>query len=194
MMLENALMPKLTKGTRAALVLLAVAGGLAGGAWLYYRWTFPYGYSHSCDKILMFALHQYAEVHGGAYPAGEASPEASLSMLYPKYADEEVLRGKTAPYEVVKAILQRGGRLSPETCGWHYVEGLRLDDDPRLALCWDKVGLGHNGQRLPDGGRMVLLVNLGYEHVEGAKWEAFLQEQEKLLAKRNRKKANKPVK
>ena len=33
---------------------------------------------------------------------------------------------------------------------------LWLDDDRRLALCWDKVGLGHNGERLPDGGHTVL--------------------------------------
>jgi hypothetical protein len=100
----------------------------------------------------MFALHQYAEDHGGAYPAGEATPEASLSLLYPKYANEYVLQGKTVPLDVVKVTLERGSRLGPDTCGWHYVEGLRLDDDPRLALCWDKVGLGHNGERLPDGG------------------------------------------
>jgi hypothetical protein len=96
--------------------------------------------------------------------------------------DPEVLREKTVPYDIVKTILERGERLGPDTCGWHYVEGLRLDHDKRLALCWDKVGLGHNGQRLSDGGRSVLLVNLGYEYIPGPKWKEFLQEQEQLLA------------
>ena len=157
---------------------------LVGAGWLFYRWTFPFGYSHSCDKILMFALDQYTDEHGGEYPAGEATPEASLSLLYPKYADEYVLQGKTVPIDLVKAILERGERLGPESCGWHYVEGLRKDDDTRLALCWDKVGLGHNGQRLSDGGHFVLFVGLRQEYIEGTKWEAFLEEQKKLLDER----------
>lgn len=185
-------MSKISKLSRVVLLLLTPAGLIAGGGWFYYRWTFPYGWSHSCDKCLMFALHQYAEEHGGAYPAGEATPEASLSLLYPKYGvDAEILRGKTVPRDVVQAILDRGERLGPDTCGWYYVEGLRLDDDRRLALCWDKVGLGHIGQRLSDGGHTVLFVNLGYEYIEGAKWEEFLQEQRRLLKERNEKRAKK---
>src|SRR4051812_3359417 len=82
------------KRWRVVLFILIVLGGAAGGGWLYYRWTFPYGWSHSCDTQLMFALHQYAEEHDGAYPAGEATSEASLSLLYPKYANEYVLQGK----------------------------------------------------------------------------------------------------
>jgi hypothetical protein len=176
------------KRWRVVLFMLSVLGGVMGGGWLYYRSTFPYGWSHSCDKQLMFALHQYARDHGGAYPAGEATQEASLSLLYPMYANEYVLQGKTVPLDLVKVTLKRGDRLGPDTCGWHYVEGLTLDDDPRLALCWDKVGLGHNGQRLPDGGRTVLFVNMGTEYIAGAKWQEFLEEQEKLLADRKKNK------
>ncbi len=93
----------------------------------------------------------------------------------------EVPRGKTVPIEVVRTILERGGRLGPDTRGWHYVEGLRLDDDRRLALCWDKVGLGHNGQRLSGGGHTVLFVNFVPEYIPGSKWNAFLDEQKALL-------------
>jgi hypothetical protein len=177
-----------TKRWRVVLLIVAVLAGVVGSGWLYYRWQYPYGWSHSCDKQLMFALHQYAEEHGGAYPAGEATPEASLSLLYPTYANENVLQGKTVSLDVVKGILERGDRLGPDTCGWHYIEGLRLDDDRRLAICWDKVGLGHNGERLLDGGRTVLFVNLHCEYIAGAKWQEFLEEQEKLLADRNRRK------
>jgi len=159
------------KGTAILTLILGVLTALGYG---YYRQRYPYGWSHSCDKCLMFALHRYAEEHGGAYPAGEATPEASLSLLYPEYADAEILRGKTVPRTVVQERLERGERLTPETCGWHYVEGLTLKDDRQLAVLWDKVGLGHNGERTPDGGRTVLLVNLGYEYIPGPEWEKFL--------------------
>src|SRR5262249_49811344 len=130
------------------------------------------------------ALQQYAEDHNGAYPAGEATPEASLSLLYPKYADAEMLRGRTVPVEVVRAILEGGGRLTPETCGWHYVEGPTLKDDPGLALLWGKVALDHNGGRTYDGGQTVLRVNRGYGYVPGPEWPRFLEEPQRLLAAR----------
>jgi len=180
-----------TKRRRLLLFILTVLVAFGGGGWLYYRWTFPYGWSHSCDKILMFALHQYAEEHGGNYPAGKATPEASLSLLYPSYANANVLQGKTVPLDLVKNTLERGDRLSPDTCGWHYVEGLTLGDDRRLALCWDKVGLGHNGQRNSDGGHTVLFVNMGYEYIEGSKWQEFLEEQERLLTDRKKRRQQK---
>ena len=184
-------MPKITKRWRPWLLLLGVLGALAGSGWGYYRWHYPYGRSHSCDKQLMLALHQYAEFFGGAYPSGEATPEASLSLLYPALADEYVLQGKTVPIERVKASLEQGERLGPDTCGWHYVEGLTLRDDHRLALFWDKVGLGHNGERNPDGGRMVYFVGGNHEYIPGAKWEAFLEEQKALLEARNQQRAGK---
>ena len=179
-------MLKIKKRWWIVLLIIIIVGVVASGGWYYYRWTYPYGWSHSCDKQLMFALHQYAEDHGGAYPAGEATAEASLGLLYPKYANEYVLQGKTVPLEIVKAILERGDRLGPDSCGWHYVEGLRLDDDRRLALCWDKVGLGHHGER-SDGGHTVLFVNLGYKYIPGSEWQAFLTEQQDLITARNKK-------
>src|SRR5216683_3016496 len=116
------------KRKRLVLLIFAVLAVLiASAGWWWHHWTYPYGWSHSCDKQLMFALQQYAEEHGGSFPAGEATPEASLSLLYPTYANEWVLQGKTVPLEVVKAVLERGDRLGPDTCGWHYVEGLRPD-------------------------------------------------------------------
>ena len=136
------------------------------------------------------ALRQYATTHGGAFPAGQATPEASLSLLYREkvdgypLADADLLRGKTVPESVVKEILERGDLLTPKSCGWHYVEGLRLDDDYRLALFWDKAGLDHNGGLMPQGGHLVLFVNGNREHIVGADWERFLEDQRKLLAER----------
>ena len=82
----------------------------------------------------------------------------------------------------MRARLEAGQLLSPETCGWHYVAGLRKDDNPRLALFWDKAGLGHNGERLSDGGHHVWFVSGISEHISGNRWEAFLAEQEQLRA------------
>jgi hypothetical protein len=177
----------ITKRWRTLLVLLIGAGLCYGGWRLYLQWLFPYGQSHSCDKQLMQALVNYAEEHNGAFPAGEATPEASLSLLYPEYANEYVLQGKTVPLDLVKVILERGERLGPDTCGWHYVEGLRTDDDHRLALFWDKAGLGHNGERNRHGGRLVFFVGLGTEYIPADKWQLFLDEQQALLAGRNKR-------
>ncbi len=142
---------------------------------------YPYGRSHCCDKALYIALRQYADSHDGWFPRGQASPEASLSLLYRQDAGLlETLRGKTIPESVVRSRLERGELLTPETCGWHYVEGLRSDDDSRLALFWDKVGLGHNGEQLPEGGHYVCFIS-GIKYIRGADWSVFLAEQAKLL-------------
>ena len=138
-----------------AIILVVPALGL----YFYYHRIFPYGSSHCCDLILFGALQEYAGNHDGVFPVGGPTPEASLSMLYSnvEYVQPDILRGRTVPEAVVRQALKRDGRLGPDSCGWHYVERLRLDDDPGLAIFWDKVGLGHNGQRLSRGGHTVLL-------------------------------------
>jgi hypothetical protein len=108
-------------------------------------------------------------------------------LLYPKYADANLLRGKTVPEEVVQAILARGEPLGPETCGWHYVEGLPLRGDPDAVLFWDKAGLGHNGERIKDGGRSIVRIGVGRDHVSAEAWPAFLEYQERLAAARKGK-------
>lgn len=132
----------------------------------------------------MMALRQYAEEHGSRLPAGEETPEASLSLLYPKYADANLLRGKTVPLEKVEQTLAGDGKLGPDTCGWHYVEGLTLEDDGRIAVFWDKAGLGHNGQR-HDGTRTVYFLSMSRDLVADDDWKKFLKEQKELLNARN---------
>ena len=172
------------------LAAIIVAPFILGYAWWQHH--YPYGMSHCCDLCLSGALGDYAIIHGGAFPAGEATPAASLSLLYREKIDgrplagANLLRGKTVPESVVKEILERGELLTPDTCGWHYVEGLRADDDPRLALFWDKAGLDHNGGRMAEGGHIVLFVPLmDRKHIPEAEWEEFLAEQSKLLAERS---------
>ena len=71
------------KAVFAAVALIAVAIFGVGG-WGFYRRlypVYPFGWSHCCDRQLMMALLQYADRHGGWFPKGEASPEASLALL-----------------------------------------------------------------------------------------------------------------
>ena len=172
---------------RWRLYLLAAVAVLGGSFYTYYRYTFPYGRSHHCSKQLSTALKMYAGDHGGRYPAGESSPEASLSLLYPKYiSSAAIFSGKTLPESPTVQRLESGQRLTPETCGWHYVEGLREDSDSRLMLLWDKVGgLGHNGQRM-DGGREVVFVDHSAKYIHGPEWPALLAQQEKLRASQSK--------
>ena len=167
-----------------AIAIGAIFGILAFSLWLN-RPRYPYGPSHCCIKGMMFALLDYADAHERFFPAGEVTPEASLSLLYREgFIDAETLRGKTVPEDVTRAILENGGLLGPDTTGWHYVEGLTRNDDRRIAILWDEVGLGHNGQVTHDGGREVVFVDGSIEWISGKDWDAFLKEQEKLLANR----------
>lgn len=171
-----------------AIGALGIGFGLFVGAARYHRaWLYPYGWSHCCDTGLYSALAEYADSHGGAFPTGEPTAEASLSLLYPKLADADLLRGKTVPLAAAQAAFDKNGRLDPASCGWHYVEGLTVYDDPELALFWDKVGLGHNGQRLSEGGHWVHFVSGIREYIPENQWPAFLDKQKKLLAQRRSK-------
>jgi hypothetical protein len=173
---------------RRRLLLLAaiVVLGLAGGGFALYRYNFPFGHSHCCDKQLYFALKDYADNNNGNFPSGEATPEASLSLIHPTFEHgyAYLLCGKTGSESATQEVLDRGELLGPETCGWNYVEGLRSDDDRQLALFWDREGLGHNGQRLAGGGHVVMFVDGFTKHIRASEWDAFLAEQKILFAKR----------
>jgi hypothetical protein len=168
----------------AAVILGVVVALLIGFGHVNTRYTYPYGPSHCCLKGLGLALRQYAEENNGHFPAGRACPEASLSLLDHGGDSAEELCGKTKSAEVAKAILERGEPLGPDTCDWHYVEGLTLADDDRIAIIWDKVGLGHGAQRLPEGGHSIWRLGFSEEVIPEAKWPQFLEEQKRLLAAR----------
>jgi hypothetical protein len=136
-------------------------------------------------RAIQVALLGYADRHDGWFPRGEASPEASLSLLHrenPELVTAKVLRGKTAPEAAVRARLEAGELLTPQTCGWHYAAGLRRYDDPRLALFWDKAGLGYTDALVSAGGHFVFFIGGSIEYVSGDRWEEFLAEQERLRA------------
>jgi hypothetical protein len=166
--------------TAAALALLMGAG------YAWHRYTYPYGFSHYCLTVLGLALRQYAEEHDGHFPAGGVCPEASLSLLDRGHDGVygSVLCGKTKSAEAATQILKDGGLLNADTCDWHYVEGLTLADDPQLAIIWDKVGLGHNGQRLSGGGHSICRLDGIEEEISESEWPQFLEEQKRLMGAR----------
>jgi hypothetical protein len=164
-----------------AIILLAIGASLFG----YMKWKYPYGMSHCCIAGMGLDLREYAMDHGGRFPVGGDTPEASLSLLYSNYTDAYWLRGKTVPLGVAQAALAKAGKLGPDSCGWHYVAGLTEADDPRIAILWDKVGLGHNGERMAGGGHEVAFVDGSHQFIPGTKWPEFLRQQKQLLAQRD---------
>ena len=169
--------------TAMTVTCLLIVGTLYG----LYRYYYPLGMAHRCDLLLWFALIEYAEKHNGDFPAGEATPEASLSLVHSldEFGHEYayLLRRRDVPEDLVQQMLKAGQLLGPDTCGWNYVEGLRRDSLPNLALFWDKEGLGHNGERLSGGGHIVTFVNCDRQHITEAEWPEFLAEQHRLLTK-----------
>jgi len=164
-----------------AVIVLAALAVAAEQVW--YRYTYPYGWSHACSAGLCLSLPVYAEDHEGFLPHGEATPEASLSLLF--QFDSSTLSyfgGKNISRDIVEAAFKRDGKLSPATCGWHYVEGLRESDNPEIAVAWDKViGLGHNGQRMRGMMHEVVLLS-GCKYVSKQEWPEFIANQKSLLA------------
>jgi hypothetical protein len=158
-------------------ILLLVPGILAATGYWWCRFNYPYGRTHCCLKLLGLALDSYAESHDGHFPTGGNCPEASLSLISREDLGigPEVLCGKTISAEKARRVLDRGALLGPDTCDWHYVEGLTLADDPRIALLWDKVGLGHFGERLSGGGHSIWRLVGGEEVISEADWPEFLK-------------------
>lgn len=172
----------------ALVVLLFIAA-------YFFRPTYPYGWQHRCILQLDLELQGYAKRHGGRFPDGQATPEASLSLLHKEEDnDPGMLTGMTVPEEKVIAILNSGKLLGPDTCGWHYIPGLTLADDPNLAIAWCKEPLGHNAQLTDDGGREVIFVGSHRDYISGKDWNAFLADQKRRLAARNKRaKSGKPL-
>jgi hypothetical protein len=166
-------------------ILVPMFAALATGAGLFLVGVNYAQREGEAARALRTALAEYANRYGGWFPRGEASPEASLGLLhcaYPELVTAAVLAGEAVPEETVQARLRAGELLTPETCGWHYVEGLRSDDDPRLALFWDKPAPGWRAAQLSLGARFVIFLGGSVECIPPNRWEEFLAEQEWLRA------------
>jgi hypothetical protein len=173
--------PKVIKILVLIFAVICVAV-IAGRIW--YHSNYPYGWSHCCIAQVGLGLRQYAMDHEGWLPYGEATSEASLSLLCADPVWIFSVRGKNVPLAVAKAALERTGVLSPESCGWHYIEGLREDDNPEIAVLWDKMrGLDHNGRRHSGMAHEVSLMDGSHRGVSEANWPKFIADQKVLLEK-----------
>lgn len=172
-------------GVLAILVTTVCIGAVS------YKRTFPYGESHCCIDAMSSALEIYAINNFGHYPAGQSSPEASLSLLYrSNLIDAGTLRGMIVPEKKVRMILESGGLLDSNSCGWHYTPGLTQADNFDLALLWCKAALGHNGQRNKSNGRQVVFVSGDIRWISGDEWNDFIQKQNQLLKQRTLREIN----
>lgn len=164
-----------------AIILVIVALGL----YAFYRYKYPYGYNHCCDLLLLRALEEYAETHERISSRGiDAGGLAEHALQQRRLGVARPPARKNRFGSVAREVLKRDGRLGPESCGWHYVEGLRVDDDYHLAIFWDKVGLGHSGERLSRRGHTVIFVGGERRTISEPTWAAFLSEQQRLLSER----------
>jgi hypothetical protein len=111
-------------------------------------------------RDLKAALDGYAREHGGPYPDGDH-------------------------FRTLTASPSRRGAVPAAAGGWHYVEGLTLDDDPDLALAWSEKS--YTAGELHRARYVILLgKEFGPHAVPDTEWPAFLKRQQELLARRAR--------
>lgn len=154
----------------AAFVLLA---GLS-----VHRYYYPHGFRAGKLTTFRNALEQYADDHGGWYPRGGATALGSLQKLYPKY-ETSGLAGLSGNEALTAARLRGGGTLDETLSSWVYFPGFRNDDNPKVAIIWEReAGIFINGGRAD--GHAVGFVSGGVAQVPSAAWPGFLAEQERL--------------
>jgi hypothetical protein len=177
----------------AVVIPLAAAALAVVGRYCWLRYEYPYGYHRACHRQVILALIQYADDHDDKFPSGGATPEASLSALYHgKYiTDPGTLAGNGKSAEVARQILESGGVLGPDTCDWHYVEGVHHDASATIAIFWDKSSFDHTGRRL-HGGHMAGFNDGHVETIPAERWQEFLAEQEKMVEEYLKRKAESP--
>ena len=126
---------------------------------------------------------QYASEHGGFFPATPQGGATSLQMLYPGYCHTgKELAGLTGDIDAVVATMRTGGSLSTNQSSWIYVgDGLKLSDNPRLALFWERQsGVFPSGERSRRAGRSVMLLSGTITNVPAERWSQFMNEQQRL--------------
>jgi hypothetical protein len=141
----------------------------------YSRWKYPFGHRTCRFLCTTTALQAYARDHEGWFPS-------SLESLYPKYLEYEGhLAGLSGDESSAVDRLRAGLALDAKASGWVYRSDLRVDDDSRVAVIWDRTpGLGMGGGRSTAGIHVVGFVDLSYKVIPENDWPRFLQDQEAL--------------
>lgn len=156
-----------------------------------YRFQFPHGSRPACLPIMLQALSTYSASNQGKYPYGNGSSFAALLELYPSYlVYSEPLAGLCGDRELLKRDLAKGFGLSSNSCSWIYWPGLRSDDDPEIALIWEREsGIGFNGQKM--SGHAVGFIGGDMRQVPDRDWDEFVRRQEIVRGNALRNRTNK---
>jgi hypothetical protein len=132
---------------------------------------------------MYFALLNYANDHQGRFPQSGVSAYDALQKLYPDYCPSgKELSGLSGNVNFVAASLKAGKPLTDKITSWVYVQGLKDNDDPNLAILWDsQAGLFSDGKKDPSGGHAVLFLSGKIKQVPVSDWTNFLEQQKQLL-------------
>lgn len=142
----------------------------------------PYGSREPAIFLMDSALRTYAEEHSGRFPSG-GDQFSALAQLYPEYCcPGRELAGLSGDIQKTTNALQHGRSISNFT-SWVYVPGLRLDDDPKLAILWESkpARLKLFGKSLGLT-RPALLLSREITNVPASQWPEFLKYQGDVLA------------
>ncbi len=145
-----------------------------------YRYNYPYGSRPACLPVMLGSLNSYANANGGAFPNTGATPLEALRVLHPDYLyNPEPLAGLSGNKNLLRKQISAGSPLTEEASSWVYWPGLRADDNPDIAVIWErKSGLRFNGSRAH--GREVGFVGGYMRQIPDASWDVFVRDQERL--------------
>lgn len=168
----------ITSGIRFWGVILAVS--LASAFVAGFRWYHPYGARPACMPCVLAALQQYAREHERKFPDTDGTPLDALRLIYPRYlTDGRLLAGISGNRKMVEFALRDQARITEEMSSWTYWPGLGMDDNPEMAVIWEKrPGIGFNGKRA--NGYCVGFVNGSFRQIPEHRWVDFLETQSKL--------------
>jgi hypothetical protein len=155
-----------------------------------YRFQYPYGARPCCLPCVLEVLREFAAANNGNFPTGQ-NPQTALLKLYPNYlADWHLLAGISGNRELLQHEMSTGAEISQSASSWVYWPGFKLDDNPEIAIIWErKAGLRFNGKR--GGGHAVGFIGGNNRQVPDDAWNTFLKEQETLRQEALRGRKNK---
>jgi hypothetical protein len=94
-------------------------------------------------------------------------------------SDWRPLAGLSGDVKLLKTQISQGRKITETASSWVYWPGLRSDDNPEIALIWERrSGLRFNGSRAH--GREVGFVGGYMRQVPDQEWDSFLQKQQQL--------------
>lgn len=160
-------------------ILVVLLAALGWCAWLKHE--YPHGRRTGCLPVMAIALQVYASEHEGWFPSGAPTPLRSLQLIHEYLGPPLHLAGLSGDEAKVTKRVTDGGWLDDTISSWVYWEGFRDDDDPHLAILWDRTGgLSPNGRRIEPGSHVVVLATGEMRWISARDWPDFQLKQKVL--------------